>query len=113
MWNASWSSLMPGASVAALDDDLHQPASDAGVLAARVDRDRPDSADRAALVEEVRADDAAIVLRHHSPAPTGAAIQLLHHLLGGLERRGKSRSKRVMVVDPAERVEDDLRRDAV
>jgi hypothetical protein len=42
---------------AALDHRLHQPASDALLLDVGPDRDRPDAADRIALVKEIRTDE--------------------------------------------------------
>src|SRR5436190_19719065 len=57
----------PGRFASALQNGLHQLASDARVLPIRRDRDRPDSSYRAALVQEVGADDASVDLRHHAP----------------------------------------------
>ena len=44
---------------------LHQRAAGAVVLDRRVDRDRPDRADRVALVQEIATDDASDVLGYH------------------------------------------------
>ena len=61
-----------------------------------------------ALVEEVRADDLAVDARRPRPTPTDVRYPGAHHLRGGLEHR-KVTLEAVMVVNAAERVEDDLR----
>jgi hypothetical protein len=93
--------------LSALDDGLHQPPSHARVLTTRIDRDRPHPSDRAALVEEVRADDLAIAFGDHPP-DRRVRYPGAHHLGGGLEYR-KVTLEAVMVVNVAEGVEDDLR----
>jgi hypothetical protein len=50
----------------ALDDRLHQPAPDPGVLRRRIDGDRPHARNRRAFVEKIAAENVAILLGHNS-----------------------------------------------
>jgi hypothetical protein len=91
----------------ALDHGLHQLPPDAGVLARWIDRDRTDPADRAALVDEVRADHTAIDFRDHAPYRRMPDPRV-DHPARGLEHR-KVTLEAMVVVDATECVEDDLR----
>jgi hypothetical protein len=84
-----------------LEHRLHEASPDAAPLCVGRDRDRPDAADRTALVDEVRAGDLTVDLGHHTeergvadPAldePTGElhcrVIQREAALLGDLPER--------------------------
>ena len=73
-----------------------------------IDRDRPDAPDRIALVEEVRADDPPVDLGDHAPH-LRVRDPRAHHRRGGLER-GEVPREAVVIVDVAERLEDDARK---
>jgi hypothetical protein len=101
--NASCSSRTPCAPAAR--SSTHQRAPDAARLRLGVDGDRPDTAHRPALIEEVRADDAAVALGDDSP-DRGVRRERPHEPGGGLGGREVAREA-MAVVDAGEgRVED-------
>lgn len=103
MWIPSCTRRMPGASPRSITACMSlRPTPD---FCPRVDRDRPDAADRVALVGEVRPHDAAVDLRDHSPR-RGMRDPGTQHRHGRL-RRGEVPREPVMVVDRGEGVEDD------
>ena len=91
--------------VRTVEHSLHQPAPDRSVLRGRINRDRPDAGDRAALIDEVAADQRSVLLGDHR-VKSGIGQQHRENV-GRYLRRRKIPGEIVLVVDCLERLEAD------